>query len=138
MLERSLMGFFVHLCDAFFPADDHDVNVSLLAAHQWADDFLDNSIFQEQFETLGRVHVRFGFLTKRPSPAFNITPMETDLERMKSQSPAPQIDRRRMAYEVIVDNRMAAIQPTFFEIGPPIWLYGPISGLVCSKDTTEP
>jgi hypothetical protein len=44
MLECALIGLFVDLGDALLASGDDYVDVGLLAAHQWANDFLNDPV----------------------------------------------------------------------------------------------
>ena len=59
LLEAALTGFLEHLGATPLCATAHHIDLGFLAAHQLADDLVDQSIFEQRLESFGDFHITF-------------------------------------------------------------------------------
>ena len=62
MLEGPMRRLLVDLRHTFFAGCGDNEDLSLLAAHERTDHFLNDPVFDQSLETLGRFHTRLGLL----------------------------------------------------------------------------
>lgn len=58
LLKTAFGGFFIDFCTADLAAAAHDVNIGLFAAHQAADDFINQTVINQGLNAFGYFHVR--------------------------------------------------------------------------------